>query len=54
MDMIFFLDERPCKTKVFSYAENQDAKTWAIISQRITHHSTINKFSLPTYLWKIT
>ena len=39
--------------RLFSFIVKQEAKTWGIISQNITHHINIGNFVLRIYIWKM-
>ena len=53
MYMQFYWMKDRVKKKKMSFIGNQEAKTWGIISQNITHHITIGKLVLRICIWKM-
>ena len=53
MYMQFYVMKDRLTQKDFFVYCNQEAKTWEIISQNITHHITIGKFVLLICIWKM-
>ena len=52
---MILMDEGQGKSKkAFSFIGKQEAKTWGIISQNITHNINIGNFVLRIYIWKMT
>ena len=51
--MRYYWMEHRVKQKYFYNTGNQDSKTWVVDSQIVTNKTTLDKYIMHTYIWKI-